>query len=308
MTPHEVTEATISEALDQQRVDRVVAIAVDVSRAVARALIEQGAVRLDGVSVTQASRRVTAGSVLQVDYRPRAEMLPLADPDVAIEVVYEDPEVLVVDKAAGVVVHPGAGNADGTLVNGLLAHYPELASVGDPARPGIVHRLDVGTTGLLAVARTQPAYERLVEMLAERRVRREYLALCAGIIEPEAGVIDAPIGRSPRDPTMMAVVAGGRVARTEYRRLDTGDGVSLVRCRLETGRTHQIRVHLLAHGHPVVGDRRYGGGDRWPDVERPMLHAAVLAFAHPTSGEMVRCESAVPDDMQRVGRSSGIDA
>lgn len=308
MTSDAVTEATISEALDHQRIDRVVAIAVDVSRAVARSLIEQGAVRLDGATVTQASRRVAAGSVLRVHHRPLADALPQADPSLAIEVLHEDPEVIVVNKAAGVVVHPGAGNAQGTLVNGLLARYPELADVGDPSRPGIVHRLDAGTTGVLAVARTQPAHERLVDMLARRQVRREYRALCAGVVEPPAGVIDAPIGRSPRDPTAMAVVAGGRPARTEYRRLDVGEGVSYVACRLETGRTHQIRVHLSAHGHPVVGDQRYGGGDRWPDVARPMLHAAVLAFEHPSSGRMLRCEAPVPGDMARLCRSLGIEA
>lgn len=307
MTPDAVTEATISEALDRQRVDRVVAIAVDVSRAAARALIERGAVRLDGEEVTQASRRVTAGSLLRVHYQPRAEILPQADAAVAVEVVHEDAEVIVVNKAAGVVVHPGAGHPAGTLVNGLLARYPELAAVGDPARPGIVHRLDVGTTGLLAVARTQPSYERFVEMFGARQVRRDYRALCVGVIEPEAGVIDAPIGRSPRDPTAMAVVAGGRPARTEYRRLAVGQDVSLVACRLETGRTHQIRVHLRAHGYPVVGDRRYGGGDRWSDVGRPMLHAAALAFAHPTSGETVRFETPVAEDMARLCRSLGIN-
>jgi 23S rRNA pseudouridine1911/1915/1917 synthase len=307
LTPDAVIEATISEALDRQRVDRVVAIAVDVSRAVARDLIEQGAVSLDGEEATQPSHRVAAGSSLRVQYQPRAEVLPQADPDVALTVLHEDPEVLVVDKAAGIVVHPGAGHAEGTLVNGLLARYPELAGVGDPARPGIVHRLDAGTTGLLAVARTQAAYERLVEMLAAHEVRRDYRVLCAGVIEPEAGVIDAPIGRSPRDPTAMAVVAGGRRARTEYRRLAVGQDVSLVACRLETGRTHQIRVHLRAHGFPVVGDRRYGGGDRWTDVGRPMLHAATLAFAHPVSGEMIRCETPIPEDMARLCSSLGID-
>ena len=308
MSPDPVTETSISDALDQERIDRVVAIAIDVSRTTARSLIEQGAVLLDGATVTQASRRVTAGAVLRVAYEPQADPQPRADAGVPIDVVFEDSDVLVVNKAAGVIVHPGAGHPDGTLVNGLLARDPSLAGVGDPHRPGIVHRLDAGTTGLLVVARTQPAYERLVEMMAGRLVRREYLALCAGVIEPEAGVIDAPIGRSPRDPTSMAVVAGGRPARTEYRRRSVGEGVSLVSCRLETGRTHQIRVHLRAHGHPVVGDRRYGGGDRWPDVDRPMLHAVELAFAHPTSGETVRCTAPVPGDMVRLCRSLGIDA
>lgn len=307
MTRGSVTEAIISDALDRQRVDRVVAIAVDVSRSVARSLIERGAVSIDGSAVTQVSRRVSSGSVLRVRYEPEPATVVRPEPDIPIHIVHEDADVVVVDKPAGLIVHPGSGHPDGTLANGLIARYPELAGVGDPARPGIVHRLDAGTTGLLVVARTPVAHERLVEMLAAREVKRDYRALCLGVIEPGAGVIDAPIGRSPRDPTAMAVVADGRPARTRYRRLATTDDVSLVACRLETGRTHQIRVHLQAHGHPVVGDRRYGGGDRWPEVARPMLHAAALEFVHPTTGETVRCTSPDPADLQELCRSLGLD-
>lgn len=307
MTSDPVTEAIISDALDRQRVDRVVAIAADVSRAVARSLIEQGAVSLDGDEVTQVSRRVSSGSVLRIHYEPGSEAAIRPDPDIAVQVVHEDDDVIVVDKPAGLIVHPGSGHPDGTLVNGLLARYPELADVGDPARPGIVHRLDAGTTGLLTVARSPVAYERLVEMLAARDVRRDYRAVCVGVIEPEAGVIDAPIGRSPRSPTGMGVVAGGRPARTRYRRLAATDEASLVACRLETGRTHQIRVHLQAHGFPVVGDRRYGGGARWPDVTRPMLHAAALEFVHPITGVTICCTSPDPADMDELCRTLGLD-
>lgn len=285
----------------------MVAIAVDVSRAVARSLIEQGAVNIDGAEVTQVSRRVTSGSVLRVRYEPEPTAAVQPDPDIVVPVVHEDADVVVVDKPAGLIVHPGSGHPDGTLVNGLLARYPELADVGDPARPGIVHRLDAGTTGLLAVARTPVAYERLVEMLSAREVTRDYRAVCVGVIEPGAGVIDAPIGRSPRDPRAMAVVADGRPARTQYRRLAASDGASLVACRLETGRTHQIRVHLQAHGFPVVGDRRYGGGERWTDVARPMLHAASIEFVHPTTGETIRCTSPDPADMVELCRLLSLD-
>ncbi len=227
---------------------------------------------LDGAAVTQASRRVTAGSVLRVAYEPQADPQPRADAGVVIDVVHEDPDVLVVNKPAGVIVHPGAGHRDGTLVNGLLALVSEPGRCRRPSSSG--HRAPVGRRNHRVAGRgaDPTAYERLVEMMAGRQVRREYLALCAGVIEPEAGLIDAPIGRSPRDPTSMAVVAGGRPARTEYRRLSVGDGVSLVSCRLETGRTHQIRVHLRAHGHPVR--RRPTVRGRRPVAGRRPAHAA----------------------------------
>ena len=307
MTGGPVTEATVSAALDDERVDRVVAIAVDVSRAVARTLVEQGDVSLDGVVVTQPSRRVSAGSALRVRHQPEPAAVIRPDADIAVRVVYEDQDIVVVDKPAGLVVHPGSGRPDRTLVNGLLARYPELAGVGEPTRPGIVHRLDAGTTGLLAVARTTVAYDGLVRMLSAREVTRDYRVLCDGVIEPAAGIIDAPIGRSPRDPAAMAVVADGRPARTRYHRIDAAEDVSLLGCRLETGRTHQIRVHLQAHGHPVVGDRRYGGGDRWPTVDRPMLHAAALEVVHPVSGETIRCTSPDPADLDDLRQSLGLD-
>jgi 23S rRNA pseudouridine1911/1915/1917 synthase len=218
-------------------------------------------------------------------------------------VVHEDAEVIVIDKPAGLVVHPGAGHADGTLVNGLLARFPELAAVGDPARPGIVHRLDAGTSGLLVVARTPPAYASLTAQLGERSVERAYDTLVAGRVENDEGVVDAPIGRSTREPTRMAVRADGRAARTRYlvvSRWTEPQAVSRLECRLETGRTHQIRVHLAAIGHPVVGDVRYGGGRSALPLDRPFLHAARLRFRHPGTGEPVAFASSLPPDLQAV--------
>ncbi len=307
MVTEPVRSAVISGVLDGQRLDRVVALAVDVSRSVARSLVEDGAVRIDGRVITVPSQRVASGSTLEVTYEPEPPVRMDPDPTVPLEVVYDDAHVIVVNKPAGVIVHPGSGHAGGTLVNGLLARYPELAEVGDRVRPGVVHRLDAGTTGLLVVARTSVAHERLVAELSAHEVRREYRLLCVGVIEPPAGVIDAPIGRSPRDPTAMAVVADGRPARTRYRRLARADAVSLVACELETGRTHQIRVHLQAHGFPVLGDRRYGGGGPMPELDRPLLHAAVLAFEHPVSGERLRFSAPDPVDMVEVCRSLGLD-
>jgi 23S rRNA pseudouridine1911/1915/1917 synthase len=218
-------------------------------------------------------------------------------------VVHADADVVVVDKPAGLVIHPGSGVDRGTLVNGLLHRFPEIASVGDPARPGIVHRLDRGTTGLLVVARTPAAYEALVAQLSAREVERQYAALVWGVPDSPAGLVDAPIGRSARDATKMAVTADGREARTRYevRRTFTGPApTALLSCRLETGRTHQIRVHLAAIGHAVVGDATYGGRRPAIPLDRPFLHAERLSFDHPVTGERMTFESPLPADLRAV--------
>jgi 23S rRNA pseudouridine1911/1915/1917 synthase len=294
---------TIPPALDGERIDRVLALILGCSRARAVLLLDEGIVQVDGVVVAQRARRLRIGEVLElpdVDVEPPP---PGPDPTVPFRVVHEDADVIVIDKPAGVVVHPGAGNPDGTLVNGLLARYPELAAIGEPMRPGIVHRLDKGTSGLLVVARSDLAYEDLVDQLSSHEVHRGYLALAWGEFDTPAGVIDAPIGRSDRDPTKMVVSQNGREARTHYtveRTYDHPVLVSLLRCVLETGRTHQIRVHLAAIGHPVVGDDRYRGTRPGLHVGRPWLHAANLRFAHPRSGEELAFESPLPDDLVAV--------
>lgn len=291
-------------ALDGERLDRLVAMLVDVSRADAARLIESGAVCLDGVVAPAGKLRVREGQVVEIDAAADVgSSLPMADPEVDVPVVHADADVLVVAKPPGLVVHPGAGTPEGTLVNGLLARYPELAGVGDPARPGIVHRLDKGTSGLLVVARTEPAYEALVSQLASRTVERRYLALVWGVPEPSTGAVDAPIGRSPRDPTRMAVVVDGRAARTRYevrRAFSRPAPSALLECRLETGRTHQIRVHLAAIGHPVVGDATYGGLRPAIASPRPFLHAFRLSFDQPRTGERLTFESPLPDDLAAV--------
>jgi 23S rRNA pseudouridine1911/1915/1917 synthase len=294
----------IPAVLGNERLDRVVALLADLPRSASAELIERGGVTVDGAVVVHGKRRVREGQVVAVDvsYLPGPSR-PLADPAVPVDVVWQDGHVVVVDKRAGIVVHPGAGNPDGTLVNGLLARYPELDGVGDPMRPGIVHRLDAGTTGLMVVARTQAAHDALVAALSRREVERRYWALTWGVPAVAQGVIDAPIGRDQREPTRMAVVAGGREARTRYevvRRFSVPHPCALLECRLETGRTHQIRVHLSSIGHPVVGDAVYGGSRGGIAAARPMLHAHVLAFVHPATGETMRFESPVPDDMRAV--------
>jgi 23S rRNA pseudouridine1911/1915/1917 synthase len=295
---------TIPDVLTGERTDRVVAMLTGLSRGEVADLIAAGAVTVGGVCVTPRSRRVTAGEVLAVDVPGEAEGRP--EPDAAVEfpVVYEDANVVVIDKPAGLVVHPGAGNERGTLVHGLLHRYPEIGDVGASERPGIVHRLDKGTSGLLVVARTAVAYDSLVAQLGDRSVERRYEALAWGTVEADSGLVDAPLGRGEHDPTRIAVSRRGKPARTRYtvhQRFSQPAAATSLECRLETGRTHQIRVHLAAIGHPVVGDDRYGG-DRPAVVamSRPFLHAAHLAFDDPVTGERRPFDSPLPDDLRRT--------
>jgi 23S rRNA pseudouridine1911/1915/1917 synthase len=297
-----ILEEEIPAALAGERLDRIVAIITGASRSDAAALIVAGGAKVDGDVVSTGKLRLREGQRVEIDpARLPTAALPVADAGVEVRVVHADDDILLVDKQAGLVVHPGAGNPSGTLVNGL---HPEIAGVGDPMRPGIVHRLDVGTTGLLVVARTQVAYERLVEALSERRVGRTYRTLVWGHPESPNGVIDAPVGRDVRDPMRMAVVEGGREARTHFRTLATHRAhttdVAQLECTLETGRTHQIRVHLAAIGHPVVGDATYGGARSAIRAPRPLLHAAELALVHPVSGESLRFTSPLPTDFVAV--------
>ena len=307
-------EEVAGSALDGLRLDRAVALVADVSRSAAARLVSEGAVRLDGSVVTAGARRVAAGESLAVNVELRDDPRPVPDAGVAFTAVFEDPDVVVVDKPAGLVVHPGAGHDRDTLVNGLLARYPDIAGVGDPYRPGIVHRLDRGTSGLLVVARTEHAHRFLVGEMRAHRPERVYAALVWGHPESSAGVVDAPVGRSSRNPQRMTVTDRGRPARTHYtvegryteRTRDAVEGryteparAALLACRLETGRTHQIRVHLRAIGHAVVGDPTYGAGRAGETLglSRPFLHARSLSFTHPVSTETVRAESPLPPEL-----------
>ena len=308
-------DASIGAALDGLRLDRAVALVADVSRSAAARLVREGSVWLDGAPVTSGARTVSAGEVLAVESDTPADARPAADPEVVFDTVFEDPEVVVVDKPAGLVVHPGAGHQSATLVHGLLARYPEIAAVGDPLRPGIVHRLDRGTSGLMVVARTRRAHRSLTDQLRSHQPERVYSCLVWGHPEASSGLIDAPVGRSRRNPLRMTVTDRGRAARTRYeveRRYTEPSAVALLACRLETGRTHQVRVHLRAIGHPVVGDSAYGGGggarggaEAALDSGRPFLHARSLSFIHPVSGETIRAESPLPKDLAAVLASLG---
>lgn len=310
--------APVPPALAGERLDRAVSLLWQCSRAESAALVAAGAVRVNGAVRTGRAVRLRPGDELTVAdgalERRRGLADPRPEPGVNVTVVHEDRHVVVVDKPAGLVVHPGAGRATGTLCAGLLARYPEMAGVGERSRPGIVHRLDAGTSGLLVAARTLPAYDSLVGQLADRTVRRVYEAVCWGAVRDDRGVIDAPVGRSGQRPTQMAVTERGRAARTAYevrRRYRRPVPASHLRCRLETGRTHQIRVHLAAIGHPLVGDEVYGADDGGAGAApagggaaaavavpaRPALHAAVLGFRHPGDGDAVEFESPLPADL-----------
>jgi len=300
-----------------QRLDRLLAGAVPaLSRSRLKALIEDKRVRteVDSAVAGDPARRVRAGEVYVVTVpapapaRPQAQAIPL-------DVRYEDDHVIVVDKPAGLVVHPAAGNPDGTLVNALLAHCAgSLSGIGGITRPGIVHRLDKDTSGLIVAAKTDAAHRHLTAAFAERGIERGYQAIVWGVPRPAEGEISGAIGRSPANRKKMAVVTrGGKPALTRYRVLRAfGSAASLVECRLATGRTHQIRVHMASRGHAVVGDPVYGGGAvRSPakhaplrravaDLGRQALHANLIGFYHPTRGDFLRFSSDLPLDINKL--------
>jgi 23S rRNA pseudouridine1911/1915/1917 synthase len=293
----------VPATLAGERVDRAVALLTGWSRADVAVLIEAGAVRVGGQPVVK-SRRLAEGDEVEVEGEPEADAPPKPEP-VDFPVVHADDDLVVLVKPAGLVVHPGAGHEEGTLASGLLHRFPEIASVGDPMRPGIVHRLDRDTSGLMVVARSARAYDVLVEALAAREIERRYLALAWGRFDAKRGTIDAPIGRSATRRTRMAVREAGKEARTGYEVTEQYEHpvCALLECKLETGRTHQIRVHLAAIGHPIVGDGTYGG-DRNPlQPGRPFLHAHALALVHPVTGERLEFTDPLPPELMAVLRT-----
>jgi 23S rRNA pseudouridine1911/1915/1917 synthase len=299
---------TVSLPLDGERLDRTLALFTGLTRSEIAAIIASGAVRLDGVVVTSRHRRVVTGQEIVAALEAATadvERAPMPNAAVPFEVLYEDADLLVVNKPPGVVVHPGAGHQDDTLVSGLLAAYPDMAGDlgAETFRPGIVHRLDKDTSGVLVVARSETVRLALAEQLATRHMARTYLALARGTVSNDEGVIEAPIGRSLRDPTKMAVRQAGRSARTRYtvlERYSSPVDLSYLQVQLDTGRTHQIRVHLQAIGHPVAGDTRYGGALGGLGLRRPFLHAWRLAFTQPKTGTEIEITAPLPLDLTAV--------
>ncbi len=277
-----------------QRLDVALAHAFpDLSRSFLQKLIAEGRVRVDG-RPAKAGQRVRVGSEVVVEIPP-PEPTELVPEPIPLTVVYEDEDLLVVDKPAGMVVHPAPGHPRGTLVNAILARHPEI-HIGGTVRPGIVHRLDRDTSGLILVAKNERALVNLQAQLKNRQIEKEYIALVHGRLPQKEGVIEAPIGRDPRDRTKMAVVPGGRPAVTRYRVLEELPTFTLVAAYPVTGRTHQIRVHFAWIGHPVVGDQVYGR-DR-TGLRRQFLHAARLKFRHPRTGEWIEVRSPLPAELQ----------
>lgn len=281
-----------------RRIDVVAAALVpELSRSRIQRLLESGLITLNGREV-RASQPVRAGDRLEV-FIPPPEPTDLQPEEIPLVVVYEDDDVVVIDKPAGLVVHPAPGHPRSTLVNALLARYPDMA-VGGTLRPGVVHRLDRFTSGLLVVARNDAAHQSLVAQQKERTMLKVYLALVDGHMPAPEGLIEAPIGRHPRERKRMAVVPDGRPARTRYRTLEELGPYSLVEVRLETGRTHQIRVHFTYAGHPVLGDAQYGRRVGLLGLQRPFLHAWRLGFRLPSSGQYREFESPLPPELGKV--------
>ena len=283
--------------LSGERADKVIAACLGMSRSEARSIIDAGDAVVGDRSLKASDKLAVGTSVAVTVPEPDTALLP--DDTVPFGVRYEDDYLMVVDKPIGVVVHPGSGRSSGTLANGLLARYPEIAGVGADGRFGIVHRLDRDTSGLLVVARTHDAHAKLTQMLKERTISRRYLTLVQHSFTNTTGTIDAPIGRDTQNRTRMRVARGGRSSVTHYRRLASWDGfdASLLSVLLESGRTHQIRVHMRSIDHPIIGDSVYGRRGVVGDPGRPWLHARQLSFEHPETNASIDIVSPLPEDL-----------
>ncbi|MDP1565132.1 MAG: RluA family pseudouridine synthase [Polaromonas sp.] len=304
----ELRQVVVPAGSHGDRLDRTLALAVpEFSRSYLQQLIEAGAVQLNGTALTKSSARVKAGQTLQIELKPTPQSQAFKPEAMALEIVFEDEHLLVVNKPAGLVVHPAPGNWSGTLLNGLLGRDPEAALL---PRAGIVHRLDKDTSGLMVVARRRQVMDQLVAMIAARTVSREYLALAHGDWQgPAARQVEEPIGRDPRNRLRMAVVDlernSGKTASTGIFRLASEGGFCLVRCKLQTGRTHQIRVHMAAIGHPLVADEVYGGPPA-AGLTRQALHACRLAFEHPVTHASLEFLSPLPPDLAAAVAGVGL--
>ena len=269
----------------------------DLSRSRIKRLISEGMVSVDGVPRNAGFRLRPDQSVL-IELPDEPAPAYMVAQDIPLTIIHEDDDLIIVDKPAGMPVHPGAGHPDSTLVNALLGMYPTIGSVGGAARPGLVHRLDMDTSGLIVVSRTDRAHESLTAQFKERRVAKTYLALVLGALTPPEAVIEAPIARDPNDRKKMAIVENGRQSTTQYKTIANFRGCTYAEALPKTGRTHQIRVHFASIGNPVIGDTLYGCPD--PRIDRHFLHAARLEFHHPTTGELTNFHSPLPPNLQSL--------
>ncbi len=294
-------EVTVEIEEAGQRLDSFLSLALpDVTRSRLQQLLEAGCVRLRDGSIPKKNRKVSAGECYTVTL-PEAAPAEIPAENIPLDIVYEDDELIVLNKPKNMVVHPAPGHSSGTLVNALMYHCGDsLSGIGGLQRPGIVHRLDKDTSGLMLAAKTDRAHQSLSAQLSDRSLSRVYQALLRGTPRQSEGLVDAPIGRHPTERKKMAVSRdGGRPARTRYQVLEVFRGYSLVQCRLETGRTHQIRVHMAHIGHPVAGDGVYGGGNPM-GLDSQCLHAKAIRFRHPVSGEEMAFESELPLQFRQV--------
>jgi 23S rRNA pseudouridine1911/1915/1917 synthase len=304
VTEAELRDLEVPADWHGERLDRTLAALVpEFSRSHLQHLLQGGAVQWRGQTAGKAAARVLAGDRIRVELRPTPQASAFVPEPMSLSVVHEDEHLLVIDKPAGLVVHPAAGHWSGTLLNGLLAYHRAAAEL---PRAGIVHRLDKDTSGLMLVGKTRPAVDALVRAIAAREVGRQYLALAHGPWRgPDSVDVDRPIGRDPQNRLRMAAVASGKPARTTLVRLDDREDACLVACRLHTGRTHQIRVHMGLMGHPLVGDAVYGGRPAW-GLQRQALHAASLGLAHPVHGGALCFWSPPPADFAQALAGSGL--
>ena len=288
---------------EYRRLDLCLSEMTDLSRSRAQSLIEEGLVRLNGRPCRR-SDGVRAGDTIRYTV-PEAKPVELVPEDIPLNIVYEDQDICVVNKPRGMVVHPAVGNESGTLANTLLFHFGDLSSIGGEIRPGIVHRIDKMTSGLLVVAKNDLSHERLAKQFADHSAHRSYSALVAGNIKEEEGTVDAPIGRHPADRKRMAVVPNGRRAVTHYRVLHRFSSVTVLALELETGRTHQIRVHMAYIHHPVVGDTVYSNGKNSLGMEGQALHGWRLQLVHPITGAHMSFTAPLPEDMRHALKRLG---
>lgn len=294
----EQIQLTIEEQHDGERIDKVIAdLNEQWSRSQVQQWLKEGRVLVNGKAVKPNYKcHVDDEVVISI---PDPEPLDVEPEPIPLDIYYEDADVLVVNKPRGMVVHPAPGHMHGTLVNALLAHCQDLSGINGVLRPGIVHRIDKDTSGLLMVAKNDLAHESLVNQLVNKTVTRKYQAIVHGVIPHDYGTIDAPIGRDPRDRQSMAVVENGKEAVTHFRVLERFEHYTFLECQLETGRTHQIRVHMKYIGYPLAGDPKYGPRKTLP-IDGQALHAGVLGFHHPRTGEYLQFEAPIPHEFERL--------
>lgn len=282
-----------------KRIDKYISEKLDLTRSRIQKLIDDGMVSING-KTAKSSAKVNEGEILTVEI-PELKPLEIVPEEIPLNILYDDDDVLVIDKPKGMVVHPANGNYTGTLVNAIMAKYKDnLSGINGVIRPGIVHRIDKDTSGVLVIAKNDKAHLKLAEQLKEHSMTRVYVAVVRGKLKNSVGTIDAPIGRNPKDRKKMGVVANGKRAVTHYKVIKELDDCSIIEVRLETGRTHQIRVHMAYIGHPLLGDNVYSNGKNKYGFVGQALHAKILGFIHPSTGEYMEFSSKLPEEFEKL--------